>query len=219
MQQPPYPTQGNYPPPQGQPAYPPYQNQGQGDNQNQGQPDYLPYLNPFSHPHGQFGYPAYPGLTQTPEKNSLKYGLIFGGALIVSYFMEIGADRLIFPIMMGADLSYSTILLYSYIPVVIFAFINWAIYFVAGLVTARNTPQQPTRVANMACLLASLCSFVAYILIFTATTLPYLLSTPSYWQTASSSIIIGFVITLAELAIGIGLGALGAQVGKQKAGM
>lgn len=195
--------QALYPPNQGQPqpAYPFYQ----------GQP-VMP------------GYPWPPAVAQPTGKIALKYGFIFGAILaacaVLATIVNTIYSRFLPVLQAQYHLSYSALSLYSLVLVGIFMLIHWAIYFLAGIFTARRARRVST--ATIACLWAGLCYLIMYVILFSIGQV-IIFSTMAKlgsFVDASSFLVIGIraVITLIlDIGLGIGIGALGGLLGRSLA--
>lgn len=192
-------------------AYPPDQRQPQpGYPLYQGQP-FMP------------GYPFQPPRTQPTGKIALKYGLIFGAILVGADLLEFVAgtlfSRLLPSLQAQYHLSFSALALYSLVIPGIFVLIDWVIYFLAGLFTARRAQQVGT--ATIACLWASLCYFVIYILglginvlITWSEITRYNLSVIGYFVNVGTGLVETLIL---NIGLGIGIGTLGGLLGKSLA--
>ncbi|GHO85961.1 hypothetical protein [Dictyobacter formicarum] len=172
----------------------------------------------------QHGYPGYSPLpTQSPStgKIALKYGLIFGAILvarlIIGYVFTLLFNQAIPQIRATYHLPVSTIAIYSFLLTAFFTFLDWIIYFLAGLFAARQT--RKISPAVFACLWANLCYSVVSCLL-TGISLVYTMSIfagrsaliASYLTSAGINFAV--VLILLHIGLGTGIGALGGLLGK-----
>jgi hypothetical protein len=192
--------QPSFPPPQGQQS--PYQ-----------QPiNYSPY----------YGQPGYMPVQQVARsKGTFKYGLIFGGILAL---LSLGIELLSLTPVAGL-ISTSNPWLGTLIWALLQGVLAWIIYGVAGLVVARRTAS--VRSGVFACLWALLWYLLVDVLLIVPfwiiadlqygvpanQILPLLLSGQSLLLIAESIVLDAFL----ALTFGIGIGAIGAVIGKSLA--
>lgn len=229
------------PPPMGE--QPPYQQPLMGEQAQYQQQAYPPSVGEQPQYQQQaYYYPSYPGqpgyyttpVQQVPQnKIVFKYGLIFGGILaLVSLSINILSLTNALPFINGLAMPFQNNidlfdLIYEIVWCVIQGVLAWIVYGVAGFMAARQTGQVRTGV--FVCLWATLW----YLIVDIALVIPFTII--SYSQAGIPpdqmmqylfnihtllSIVEGIVFdTFLALTAGLGIGAIGATIGKNPAVM